>query len=256
MNGLRVAELAVRAGVAASTVRFYERAGLLSPARRAVNGYRIFDESALDELAFIQRAKAMGISLEDIAGLVAVWPSGSCQSLQAQMRVHLAGQITTSVSSGPGWMRSSTSSRQSWAVCQHATPAQNNADGDAAARPTLNLIPMRPLPAPSLGAARWAPTLWLPGSANSRGGRRSGLGRRPAGRSGSPCLWILTSSPPWRGCAWQRPLAAPAPVPAGGHRRPGLLTIEAPRGDRAAADAAPRQSTDPPIVPPLLFWLS
>jgi DNA-binding transcriptional MerR regulator len=94
MNGLRVAELAAHAGVAASTVRFYERAGLLSPARRAVNGYRIFDESALEELAFIQRAKAIGMSLEDIANLVAVWPSGSCQSLQAQMRVHLAGQIS------------------------------------------------------------------------------------------------------------------------------------------------------------------
>jgi MerR family transcriptional regulator, copper efflux regulator len=94
MNDLRVAELAARAGVAASTVRFYERAGLLSPARRAENGYRVFDESALEELAFIQRAKAIGMSLEDIAGLVAVWPSGSCQSLQAQMRVHLAEQIS------------------------------------------------------------------------------------------------------------------------------------------------------------------
>lgn len=47
MEGLRVAELAERAGVAASTVRFYERAGLLSPARRAENGYRLFGESAL-----------------------------------------------------------------------------------------------------------------------------------------------------------------------------------------------------------------
>jgi DNA-binding transcriptional MerR regulator len=86
MNGLRVAELAARAGVAAAAVRVYERAGLLSRARRAVNGYRIFDESALEELAFIQRAKAIGMSLEDIAGLVAVWPGGSCQSLQAQTR--------------------------------------------------------------------------------------------------------------------------------------------------------------------------
>jgi MerR family copper efflux transcriptional regulator len=94
MNGLRVAELAARAGVAASTVRFYERAGLLSPARRAKNGYRVFDESALGELEFIQRAKGIGMSLEDIAELVAVWPSGRCQSLQARMRVHLAGQIS------------------------------------------------------------------------------------------------------------------------------------------------------------------
>jgi DNA-binding transcriptional MerR regulator len=86
MNGLRVAELAARAGVAASKVRFYERAGLLSPARRAKNGYRIFDESVLEELAFIQRAKGIGMSLEDIAALVAVWPSGSCQSLHARMQ--------------------------------------------------------------------------------------------------------------------------------------------------------------------------
>ena len=42
MEGLKVAELAERAGLAPSTVRFYERAGPLSPARRAPNGYRIF----------------------------------------------------------------------------------------------------------------------------------------------------------------------------------------------------------------------
>lgn len=155
MNGLRVAELADRAGVAASTVRFYERAGLLSPARRAENGYRLFDESALEELAFIQRAKAIGMSLEDIAGLVAVWPSGSCQSLQARMRVHLARQISAVRGQRAGLdARSSASSRQSSAVYQHGIPARNDADGDAAARPTLNLIPMTLPPAPSRGAAR------------------------------------------------------------------------------------------------------
>jgi predicted site-specific integrase-resolvase len=41
MEGFRVAELAERAGIAPSTVRFYERAGLLSPAQRAHNGNRM-----------------------------------------------------------------------------------------------------------------------------------------------------------------------------------------------------------------------
>jgi hypothetical protein len=77
MNGLRVAELAARAGVAASTVRFYERAGLLSPARRAVNGYRIFDETALEELAFIQRAKAIRMSHPPAATSARTAPSCS-----------------------------------------------------------------------------------------------------------------------------------------------------------------------------------
>jgi len=74
VDGLRVSELAERSGLAPSTVRFYERAGLLSPARRAANGYRVFDESALEELAFISRAKGIGMSLDDIADLVASWP--------------------------------------------------------------------------------------------------------------------------------------------------------------------------------------
>ncbi len=79
--------------MAPSTVRFYERAGLLSPARRSANGYRVFEESALEELAFISRAKGIGMSLEDIAGLVAAWPIGECRSLQARLRGFLAGRI-------------------------------------------------------------------------------------------------------------------------------------------------------------------
>jgi len=93
VKGLRVSELAERAGVTASTVRFYERSGLLSPARRAHNGYRVFDESALDELAFVQRAKGIGMNLEDIADLVAAWPTGKCRSLQARLRAYLAKRI-------------------------------------------------------------------------------------------------------------------------------------------------------------------
>jgi len=94
VDGLRVSELAERAGLAPSTVRFYERAGLLSPARRAANGYRVFDESALDELAFISRAKGIGMNLDDIAALVASWPVGECRSLQARLRAFLAGRIS------------------------------------------------------------------------------------------------------------------------------------------------------------------
>ncbi len=93
MPSLQVSELAERAGVAPSTVRFYERVGLLSPARRAPNGYRLFDESALDELAFVNRAKGIGMSLEDISDLLAAWPQGECQVLQARLRAFLVERI-------------------------------------------------------------------------------------------------------------------------------------------------------------------
>jgi MerR family transcriptional regulator, copper efflux regulator len=89
--------------VASSTVRFNERAGLLSPARRAASGYRVFDEFALDELAFISQAKGMGRSLEDIAGPVASWSAGECRSLQARLRAYLAGRISRVPSRSPRW---------------------------------------------------------------------------------------------------------------------------------------------------------
>lgn len=93
MSGFRVSELAERAGVPPSTVRFYERVGLLSPARRAPNGYRVFDESALKELEFVNRAKGIGMSLEDITDLLAVWPHGECRSLQSRLRGFLVERI-------------------------------------------------------------------------------------------------------------------------------------------------------------------
>ncbi len=93
ITGLRVSELAERAGVAPSTVRFYERAGLLSPAHRAPNGYRVFDESALEELAFVNRAKGIGMRLDEISDLLAVWPHGECRSLQARLRAYLVERI-------------------------------------------------------------------------------------------------------------------------------------------------------------------
>jgi MerR family copper efflux transcriptional regulator len=93
MSGLGVSELAERAGVAPSTVRFYERAGVLTPASRAANGYRVFEESALDELAFIVRARRIGMCLADIGELVAAWPAGECRSLRARLQSFLAGRI-------------------------------------------------------------------------------------------------------------------------------------------------------------------
>ncbi|HEX6448874.1 MAG TPA: MerR family transcriptional regulator [Trebonia sp.] len=93
MTGLRVSELASRAGVPPSTVRFYERAGLLPTARRAANGYRLFDESAVDDLALIGRVKDAGMRLDDIADVVAAWHGGSCHVLQDRLRAHLTAEL-------------------------------------------------------------------------------------------------------------------------------------------------------------------
>jgi MerR family mercuric resistance operon transcriptional regulator len=67
---LIIGEVAARAGVRVETVRFYEREGLLSKAKRAANGYRSFPPDAIDRIRLIQRAKELGFSLEEIGDLL------------------------------------------------------------------------------------------------------------------------------------------------------------------------------------------
>jgi len=75
---MRVAKLAERAGVTPDTVRYYERIGLLPAPPRTPGGYRVYDESALDRLRFIQGAQRIGLRLSDIAQLLAVRDTGVC----------------------------------------------------------------------------------------------------------------------------------------------------------------------------------
>jgi len=60
---------------------------------RADNGYRVFDESALDELSFISRAKGIGMQLDEISELRHAWATGECRMLQARLRLFLADRI-------------------------------------------------------------------------------------------------------------------------------------------------------------------
>ncbi len=67
---MRIGELARRAGVPTSTLRYYEEQGLLVPAAREDSGYRVYDCGALGRIAFIRRAKSLGLSLGEIRRLV------------------------------------------------------------------------------------------------------------------------------------------------------------------------------------------
>ncbi len=63
---IRIGQLAQQAEISRPTVRYYEQEGLLTPARRTSAGYRVYDAEALARLRFIQRAKALGLSLKEI----------------------------------------------------------------------------------------------------------------------------------------------------------------------------------------------
>ncbi len=74
---MTIGELAGRAGVTAKTVRYYEQIGLLPPAPRTRSGYRRYGEEELLRLQFIGKAKQLGLSLEEIRGVLAVSAAGS-----------------------------------------------------------------------------------------------------------------------------------------------------------------------------------
>ena len=64
---MRIGELAKRAGLSPSKVRFYEGRGLMAPTVRLANGFRDYDEHALEVLVFIGRAQRLGFTLREIA---------------------------------------------------------------------------------------------------------------------------------------------------------------------------------------------
>lgn len=71
MAGLDIAEVARRAGLPASTLRFYEEKGLIaSIGRQGLR--RVFDDSVLQRLALIALGQQAGFSLEEIAGMFGV----------------------------------------------------------------------------------------------------------------------------------------------------------------------------------------
>jgi MerR family redox-sensitive transcriptional activator SoxR len=66
---MRIGEVAARAGVNVSLVRYYDRIGLL-PAAERVSGPRRYDESAIRRLAVIDVAQRAGLSLAEIKDLL------------------------------------------------------------------------------------------------------------------------------------------------------------------------------------------
>ncbi|NOX59965.1 MAG: MerR family transcriptional regulator [Planctomycetes bacterium] len=66
---MTIGQVAEAAGVATTTLRFYEREGILAPKVRNGAGYRLYDAQAIEQLRFVRSAQAVGFTLEDIRAL-------------------------------------------------------------------------------------------------------------------------------------------------------------------------------------------
>ena len=77
---MRIGELGQAAGVGVETIRYYEKAGLLSPPARQANGYRAYGPAHLERLAFIRHCRALDLPLAEVRCLLefAARPDADC----------------------------------------------------------------------------------------------------------------------------------------------------------------------------------
>ena len=85
MDGYSISQVAERTGFSASTLRFYEREGLVHPGRTPA-GYRNYHQDDLELLAFIGRAKGIGLSLHQITELLTLLDQDQCAPVQDRLR--------------------------------------------------------------------------------------------------------------------------------------------------------------------------
>ena len=87
-----IGELARRAGIATSTVRYYERCGLVAPdARRS--GQRRYREATVRLVVFIGMLKDAGLSLDDISGVLRAASVGEWKEIGTRRLVVLDEEI-------------------------------------------------------------------------------------------------------------------------------------------------------------------
>jgi DNA-binding transcriptional MerR regulator len=68
----KIGELARLTGLTIKTVRYYESRGLLDQPPRTQGGYRLYGPEEVARLRFVQRAKLLGLTLEEIKELIEI----------------------------------------------------------------------------------------------------------------------------------------------------------------------------------------
>jgi MerR family copper efflux transcriptional regulator len=75
-HALTIGQLAKATGVAAKTIRYYEQIGVLPTPSRSPARYRQYDQSGVQRLRFIRRARSLRVPLREIKTLVTALEEG------------------------------------------------------------------------------------------------------------------------------------------------------------------------------------
>ena len=77
MSGLyTIGDAAAKLGMPASTIRFYEKNGLIPNQQRSSDGRRLFDEDDLEWMRFVERLKVSGMPIKEIREYIRLYMEG------------------------------------------------------------------------------------------------------------------------------------------------------------------------------------
>jgi MerR family mercuric resistance operon transcriptional regulator len=145
MQELTIGQLAAAAGVPTSTVRFYERRGLLKPDARTGSNYRAYTPRSVERLKFIRAAQATGFSLKDVRGMLDLTYSDDppCEEVATLIQTRLADvkerlrelrrveraldtALKTCCKGGPDWCNEIERLKGSGRTCPPEKPPKNS----------------------------------------------------------------------------------------------------------------------------------
>lgn len=91
-DGLTIGQAARRSGLPASTIRFYEAQGIVTPGARTEAGYRLFTDADIRRLVLARQARSLGLALPQVTALVAGASSADCGEFAQEFRAQIAAR--------------------------------------------------------------------------------------------------------------------------------------------------------------------
>lgn len=68
-----IGEVSALSELPAKTIRYYEDCGLIRPAKRAENGYRVYSKRDVHLLLFLKHARSLGFSIDECQELLSLY---------------------------------------------------------------------------------------------------------------------------------------------------------------------------------------
>ena len=92
---LTIGQVAKSTGIGAKTIRFYEAAGVLPAPTRTASGYRQYTAEGVQQLLFVRRARALGLSLHHLKTLLAALDGGVRGPVRPRVREVVRAHLST-----------------------------------------------------------------------------------------------------------------------------------------------------------------